>query len=50
MGWQKIDANVLMKDEQGNSVPIPGKNIAMIYPLKRKDFPSGDVDLDGLDW
>lgn len=50
MGWQKIDADVLMQDEQGNTVPIPGKNIVMIYPLKRKNFPPGDVDLAGLDW
>ena len=50
MGWQKIDAEVLMQDEQDNTVPIPGKNIAMVYPLKRKDFPAGDVDLAGEDW
>ena len=50
MGWQKINADVLMQDEQGNVVPIPGKNIAMIYPLKRKDFPAGNVDLAGQDW
>ena len=50
MGWHKINADVLMHDEQGNVTPIPGKNIAMIYPLKRKDFPCGDVDLAGRDW
>lgn len=50
MGWQKIDANVLMQDERGNTVPIPGKSIVMIYPLKRKDFPSGGVNLVGRDW
>lgn len=50
MGWQKIDANVLMDDEQGNVVPIPGKNITMIYPFNRKDFPAGNVNLDGPDW
>ena len=50
MGWQKIDANVLMQDERGNTVPIPCKNIVMIYPLKRKDFPAGDVNLAGRDW
>lgn len=50
MGWQKIDANVLMQDERGNTVPLPGKSIAMIYPLKRKKILSGDVDLAGRDW
>ncbi len=50
MGWQKIDADVLMKDEKGNTVSIPGKNITMMYPLKRKDFPVGDVDIAGEDW
>jgi hypothetical protein len=50
MGWQKIDADVLMLDEQGSVIPIPGKNITMIYPLVKKDFPVGDINLAGLDW
>ena len=50
MEWQKIDADVIMQYNKGNTVPIPGKNITMIYPLKRKDFPAGDVNLTGRDW
>ena len=50
MGWRKIDAGILMVNEQGQTVPILGKNIAMIYPLKRNDFPAGDVNLTGRDW
>lgn len=50
MGWTRIDANVLMRNEEGKVVPIPGKNIAMVYPLNEKDFPIGQVDLEGPDW
>jgi hypothetical protein len=50
MGWQKINTNVFMQDHKGNTLSIPGKNIAMIYPLERNDFPAGDVNLAGPDW
>lgn len=50
MGWIKIDADVLMCNERGKTVPIPGKNIAMVFPLNEKDFPIGQIDLEGPDW
>jgi len=50
MGWIKIDAEVFMLNEHGKKEPIPEKNIEMVYPLKRKDFPAGPIDLQGPDW
>ena len=50
MGWQKINVNVFMQNQNGNTVPIPRKNIVMTHPLGKKDFPAGDVYLKGLNW
>jgi predicted N-acetyltransferase YhbS len=50
MGWTRINANVLMRNEEGKAVPIPGENIAMVYPLNEKEFPIGEIDLGGPDW
>jgi len=50
MGWIRIDADVLMRDEEGKAVPIPGKSIAMVFPLNEKRFPTGAIDLKGPDW
>jgi hypothetical protein len=48
--WQRIDVAVTMRDSQGRSVPIPGKNIAMVLELAGRPFPPGDIDLQGTDW
>jgi hypothetical protein len=50
MGWTRIDTDVLMRNKEGKAVPIPGKNIAMVYPLNEKEFPAGEIDLEGPDW
>jgi GNAT superfamily N-acetyltransferase len=50
MGWIRINADVLMRKEQGRAVPIPGKNITMVFPLNEKEFPIGQIDLEGPDW
>ena len=50
MGWRKIDAAATMRDEQGRTRPIPGKNITMVRLLNVETFPQGDVDLGGADW
>ena len=50
MGWRKIAAAAVMRDEHGRTEPIPGKNIAMVRPLNVETFPPGDVDLAGPDW
>jgi predicted N-acetyltransferase YhbS len=48
-GWKKIDVPVIMQ-YQGETGPIPGKNIAMIRELGARRFPKGDLDLCGADW
>lgn len=50
-GFIKIpDVEFTRIDENNNVLPIPGKNIAMYYPLKIKSFPKGNIFLCGNDW
>jgi GNAT superfamily N-acetyltransferase len=49
-GWRTIDTAVSMRENDGASAPIPGKNIAMAISLGIPAFPSGDIDLMGPDW
>jgi N-acetylglutamate synthase-like GNAT family acetyltransferase len=48
-GWRKIDVDVIMQ-YQGQTCPIPGKNIAMVQELADRRFPDGNIDLCGADW
>ena len=50
MGWRRTDRTVIMHDEQGRSVPLPQKNVAMSIELGDDRFPSGPLDLEGRDW
>jgi predicted N-acetyltransferase YhbS len=50
LGWATVPASVIMLDEQGRRVPIPGKNICMVKPLSVTPFPPGVIDLHGADW
>jgi GNAT superfamily N-acetyltransferase len=50
MGWRRIDAAVVIRDESGKAVPLPEKNIAMAIMFSAESFPSGDIDLRGPDW
>jgi len=51
MRWQTLpDAQIVRIDENGQEAPIPGKNIAMFYPLKVQQFPPGRIHLQGNDW
>ena len=49
-GWRTLDAVAAMRGENGESAPIPGKNIVMAIPLSLPAFPAGDIDLMGPDW
>jgi hypothetical protein len=50
-GWKRLaDVPVIRIDERRTEVPIPGKNIAMFYPLKVTEFPPGRIHLQGNDW
>lgn len=50
MGWHKLDSNVYLSDEKEGKRLIPAKNITMFYPVGKKQFPPGDIDLAGTDW
>jgi hypothetical protein len=50
MGWHKLNSNVHMLDEEKGKTAIPAKNITMFYPLGKRKFPPGDIDLSGTDW
>ncbi|MCP4610137.1 MAG: GNAT family N-acetyltransferase [Planctomycetes bacterium] len=50
MRWERIDVITTMRDEKDQTVPIPGKNIAMVLKLDDRPFPEGDIDLQGADW
>ncbi len=50
MGWRTVHYPVTTRDESGNPVPLPEKNIAMVIPLNIEEFPEGTVDLLGPDW
>ena len=50
MGWLRTDQPVTIRDEQGRSVPLPRKNIAMFIELGGDPFPRVPLDLQGRDW
>lgn len=62
MGWRKLDSAVYMDDKACRDLAAPGepqregktfisaKNITMFYPLRTRQFPPGDIDLNGTDW
>jgi len=50
MGWGKINAAISFIGESGEKENMEEKNIAMVYPVKLKEFPPGDIDLNGCDW
>jgi GNAT superfamily N-acetyltransferase len=49
-GWHDLGERQVMRVEQGRELPIPGKNIAMFYPLRITAFPQGLIHLGGNDW
>jgi len=49
MRWQTVNVGVVMQYE-GQTQPIPGKNICMVLDLGGGAWPEGDIDLNGPDW
>jgi predicted N-acetyltransferase YhbS len=50
-GWILLPQKEIVRvAESGRKIPLPGKNIAMFHPLRRKDFPPGNIHLCGNDW
>jgi len=49
-GWVRISKSKFIRTEDGVNVEVPPESIKMYYPLVVKDFPAGDVDLQGDKW
>lgn len=50
-GWFKLPhSSILLTGESGKERVLPGKNIAMYFPLKFDTFPAGGIHLQGNDW
>jgi GNAT superfamily N-acetyltransferase len=48
--WRALGNRQVVRVEEGRLLPLPGKNIAMFYPLHVAAFPDGPIDLRGNDW
>ncbi len=49
-GWRGLGVREVIRIEDGREIPIPGKNIALFYPIRITHFPGGLVHLQGNDW
>lgn len=50
-GWRRLShREIVCRDAAGASGPLPGKNIAMDYPILFCEFPAGVLDLEGREW
>ena len=49
-GWIEIEEQKFVRVENEVEIVMPAESVQMYYPLKRKDFPSGDVHLQGDKW
>ena len=50
LGWFTLPDVPVTRVEDGRECPLPGKNIAMSYPLGMAAFPPGPIHLQGNDW
>ena len=48
MGWKKIDTAVYTTNDTKGKTVMPG--FTMFYPLRIKQLPPGNIDLNGPDW
>ncbi len=48
--WRALGERQVVRVEEGRLLPLPGKNIAMFYPLHVAAFPDGPIHLCGNDW
>lgn len=49
-GWIEIEGQEFVRVEKGEEIVMPAESVQMYYPLKRKDFPPGNVHLCGDKW
>jgi len=50
-GWRLLpERKIIRIDENSKHIPLPAKNITMVFPLKVREFPDGIINLQGNDW
>lgn len=49
-GWIEIEGCAVVRVEKGEEIVMPADIVKMYYPLKRKEFPPGDIHLCGDKW
>jgi predicted N-acetyltransferase YhbS len=49
-GWIEIEGCTVVRVEKGEEIIMPTESVTMYYPLKRKEFPQGDIHLCGDKW
>ena len=49
-GWHALCNRQVVRVEEGCELPLPEKNIAMIYPMGDANFPDEPIHLGGNDW
>lgn len=49
-GWLQINKSKFIRTENSVNIEMPSESVKMYYPLAVKDFPTGDVDLQGNKW
>ncbi len=49
-GWLELTGRKVVRVEAGKEIETPPENATMYYPLKEKDFPTGDIHLLGDKW
>lgn len=49
-GWLQITDRKFIRIDNGREIEMPQETVKMYYPLRRKDFPAGIVNLQGNDW
>ena len=50
LGWEKVAATAVMRDEHGTRVSTSDKNITMIRGLAGAPLSPREIDLQGADW
>ena len=50
MGWKEVKSNVLMEDSDRKKVSRPDHEVAMYLSLSVRQFPEGDINLNGPDF
>jgi len=50
LGWKILPETPVTRIHEGKDTALPGKNIAMFFPLAKPHFPPRPIHLNGDDW